>query len=109
MILSREERHRLVFNGAQLGTTSTLVGPHRAPHGPRELPHSQKLCLRSTLSSPSHPFFPLMCSWGDPSGFDIETMQLCACLQTTDRWKAAQPDPVIEGTLQKTLHQFQGS
>ena len=50
-----------------------------------------------------------MRSWGDPSGFDIETMQLFACLQTTDRWKAAQPDPVIEGTLQKTLHQCQGS
>ena len=26
-----------------------------------------------------------------------------------DRCKTAQPDPVIEGTLQKTLHQCQGS
>ena len=85
------------------------MGPLRAPDGRRELSHSQKMCLKSILSSPSHPFFPLMCSWGDPSGFDVETMQLFACLQTTDRRKTAQPDPVIEGTLQKNLHQCQGS
>lgn len=71
--------------------------------------HRRSCASGQAFPPPSHPFFPLMCSWGDPSGFDIETMQLFACLQTTDRQKTAQPDPVIEGTLQKTLHQCQGS
>lgn len=55
------------------------------------------------------PFFPLKCLWGDPSGFDIETMQLFARLLKTSRRKTAQPDTVTVGRLKENLHRHQGT